>query len=210
MSSYRHFALVLLVALGALAVTASSASASKLCKVNEAPCSTANRYPVGTKFEAKSVGGTKFLLEFFGGTAKVEPKCANSRIKATVVTAEGVVAQMNEEFFGECVYSGKGCAIQATNLGQAGTFTAGSPQGNGTFAFPITLNMECEAAPLFKCAFASTVTFQFSGGNPAVLAAEKLKLGKTAREGEFNCPASALWWDSYSSTAPTGSLFLTL
>jgi hypothetical protein len=187
----RYFtAFVLVGAVTALlALTASSASATVLCKSTTTPCQSA--YGIGSKVDASLSSGSSFRLEYEGSTLAT---CTGGTIKGQTTTAGGELEAVNATVES---LSWTGCS-QTTHTLKAGelviSHNSGTDDGlvefKGTEVTFATLGVTCTYRP-------ATGTLK-GGESPSIEISAMAK--KTA--GSFVCPTEAKWVAKYEVTEP--------
>jgi len=205
----KHLKVLGLAAVAAMAlmaiVGAGTASASELCSTNTAPC-TGTKYGQDTTISAQLKSGTvAFLTNSISNVA-----CKKSTVLITTTNAgttgepvKGQAPSPNGLTFSECsTASGTACTVTVQNLAYNGTLTA-TTKGNGT----LTVQSGGSGDPgatvvcgfLINCTFSTaSATLSFTGGSPAVAAANGISL---SRSGGF-CPSTSTWDAEYEVTSP--------
>jgi hypothetical protein len=194
--SYLKKLKVLGVVLPVLAIMAfagaSSASAAKTveCKVNESPCSAAQRWPANTEV---AVEGTSNLVSGF-----VNISCATHMVaKNTAESGEPLPGQIVSVEWTGCTSNLGSCSASALNTPWSGTIAA-TGGGNGT----LTVN---KPKGKFTCAGttceyeASSATATLEGGNPFKVKATNISLTKVG--GGFLCSGTATWSGTFTGIA---------
>jgi len=193
-------ALVAIVAAMAMAA-ATTASATTLCKANEAPCAEKNEWE--EEKEGKDIPVTVKASStemVFGGAFKTT--CKVSSMTGLAIDTELEEDEVPLAFttqaltFSEC---GTGCKVEAQGLSwEGGTLEAGE-KGNGvlTLANPKVAFTKC--AEKTCTASASKVELDFIGGSPALLKAVEEPLatgtcGKVTLSGTYKVDAPSPVW----------------
>lgn len=197
-----HLKMLGLCLLGALALTAligpGTASATKLCSVNTAPCPAGNTYGKGTAIKAQLVPGTKSVVS--SGFVTVE--CTESTMSGKTTSAGGgsgvaVLGQISSVTWKNCkTTSGSSCTASALNTpwgvevnGSGGSGTMSVSGAAGKFSCAVTCEYE-----------AKTASVSANGGNPATIKAAGVGFSRIG--GSFLCSSSASWSAEYEVTAP--------
>ena len=184
----------LAIALLAIGLSTTTASATVLCKTATNPC-TGGTYGKGTTIEASLKSGTKSPLK---NSSLGEVACEEASIKGEVTNAGGEGANASGTItslaFGKC--NAKAIAVL-----KSGTFAIESTSGgNGTLkleGFETTTELEG-----LHCIFSGTASVSLKGGEMASVATSGVSLSRTAgRSGTF-CGGSATWNAEYTVTAP--------
>ena len=179
------------VALGLflVALSASPASATVLCKTAGNPC-TGGTYAKGTTIEA-SINFTEVLHP---PIADIE--CSTSTIKGEVTNSGGEGALVSGPV---SAVSFSSCNATVSVL-KKGTFTIEhTSEGNGTLkieGFETTVEFSG-----FHCIFSGATTFSLKGGAMASLATPSSLKRTGGRAGAF-CGAEAAWTAEYTVTSP--------
>jgi hypothetical protein len=195
----RPLEVILMVGLAGLLLavgfgSASSASATLLCKSATDPCSAGNAYPKGTLIEASTKAGAHSTVI---GPLGIKVECA-STFKGEVTNAGGELANVagvvTSMSFTGCT-NGYSVATLKT-----GTFSISSPSGgNGTLTlegFETTVK-----TPLgFNCIYSGPVAVSLKGGAMASLLASSAPVPRTGHSGL--CSSSGSWSVEYAVTAP--------
>jgi hypothetical protein len=194
----KMLGLCLVAALALMAlVGAGTASATKLCKENKSPCPAGSTIAAGTALKGQQVAGTKSVFT----TSLLTVECSGSTIEGKTTTAGGagtaVKGEITSVLWSGCV-SSLGGACTTSALGLPWTSEVTGSGGSGT----MTIN---KAAGKFVCTVtceyeASSLALTATGGNPAVVKAEKASFKK--KGGSFLCPATATWTSQYEITTP--------
>jgi hypothetical protein len=192
------------VALFAALTAAGSASAATLCKVRAVSCPPAERYPAETAIKAQL--RPKVVAEFRTNIANIS--CTSSKIEGKTTAASGspLPLQISEVSFGGCNGEGLGsCTFTTEHLPFAGSISASSTLGNGTF----TLSGGGSGAPYFhmacgggvQCIFASpALSAAVVGGNPANLTINQ-SLERIQNPG-YTCPSTVSLMAEWEVTTP--------
>ena len=186
MGYFKGFILVGAV-LTLLALTASSASATVLCKSTTTPCQSA--YGIGTKLDASLSGS--FQLESKGETLAT---CTGSTIKGSTTTAGGELEAVTAPIES---LTWSGCSQTTTTL-KAGELAISHNTGtdDGTVEFKGT------EVTLFILSFTCTyrpATGTLKGGeSPSI----EINAVATKTAGSYLCPTEAKWIAKYEVTEP--------
>jgi hypothetical protein len=205
MSYLKKLCVALPAALVALAaVAAIPASATTLCKANEAPCSEANEWEqeeggkdIPVTYKASLKAGTE--AEF---ASSITAKCKKSSITGLAIDTEQEPDEVPLEItvtalsFSEC----SGCTVvTAQGLPWTGGTLEATGSGNGEFAIA-KVKVLLEKCPLgASCTMtAGSIVMDFTGGKPAELKAVKEPVSVS---GAF-CGTSGVFTATYSVTEP--------
>jgi len=200
----KYLKMIGLAAVAAMAVVAvagaSSASADDLCKVNESPCSAANKYAIGTVLK----GSSKEAVLTSGEFKVTCESTVEGKTTEDLGAGKGLLGLIEKLTFSAC----KGSCTSATSIHTPYMVTA--------FASSQTMNVFSDGsgkpgASLGGCLGFATCVFETEGteailkvvgGNPAHIKAEAVKL----KESSGICPTSGTWTADYT-VSPT-PLFL--
>ncbi len=199
MKHAKLFGLCLLGVVAAMAVMGvGTASATKLCSENKTPCPAGSTVKTGSAIKAQLVAGTKSVFT----TSLLVVECSESTIEGKTTNEGGsgaavpVKGEITSVVWKSCKAGGGSCTAAA--LGLPWTSEVTGSEGNGTMTvlksggkFTCTVTCEYEAASLATSA---------TGGNPAVIKANKASLKK--KGGSFLCPSTATWTSEYEVTTP--------
>ena len=185
MGYFRGFILVGAV-LALLALTASSASASVLCKSTTTPCQSA--YGIGTKLDASLTGS--FQLESKGST---HATCTGSTIKGSTTTAGGELEAVTVPVE-SLTWSGCNQTTHTLKAGELAIFDAGGDNGLVEFkGTEVTLQMNG-----VTCTYRPGVGTLKGGESPSI----EINAVATKLAGSFLCPTEANWVAKYEVTEP--------
>lgn len=175
---------------------AGTASASKLCSENKSPCPAGSTIKSGTALKAQLVPGTKSVF-----VAGLTVECSESTIEGKTTSEGGagvaVKGEITSVVWSSCKSGSTSCTASA--LGTPWTTEVTGSGGSGTMTVS-------KAAGKFNCGGliceyeASTLSTAATGGNPAVIKAEKASFKK--KGGSFLCPGTSTWTSEYEITTP--------
>jgi hypothetical protein len=197
----KHIKVLGLCLLGALAAMAlmgaGTASATKLCSENKSPCPAGSTVKTGAAIKGQLVAGTKAVFV----TSFLTVECTESTIDGKTTSEGGAGVSVKGEItavaWKNCKSNGGGaCTTSALSLpwltevtgsGGSGTMTVSNAVGK------FTCGITCEYE-------AKTAAVSATGGNPALIKANKVSFSK--KGGSFFCPATATWSSEYEITTP--------
>jgi hypothetical protein len=194
---FLGLAFVAILAVTALAGTASASAKAILCSTNTNPC-TGTKYPSGTKVTAQLVSGTGATLTM--GIYNIV--CKKSMVSGVTTNAEAH-GEITGLTFSECSLGTTPCSATAVNLPYTAEAVA-TAGGNGDLTITSKVGGGNPGATIvcgttINCTFiSSSITFGVTGGNPGILAAKEAEL---SRSGGL-CPSTAKWDAEYEITAP--------
>jgi len=199
MRNMKILGLCLAAALAAMAVIgAGSASATKLCSINSAPCPAGNTYGKGTSIKASLVAGT--VSKMASGFVTIE--CTSSSMSGKTTSAGGgsgvaVTGEITSVTWKNCTSGLGACtasslftpwSAEVTGSGGSGTMSVTNAGGKFTCG-----GTTCE----YK---ASKASVSVSGGSPATIKASSVSFSKVG--GGFLCSSTASWSGEYEATSP--------
>jgi hypothetical protein len=197
MKYMKTLGLCLVAAIAAMAVIgAGTASATKLCSVNSAPCPAGNTYGKGTAINTQLVAGTK--TTFVSGFVTIN--CTESTMNGKTTSEGGagaVTGEISSVAWKNCTSNLGSCTATAlktpwpaevTGSGGNGTLTVTHPGGKFTCG-----GTTCEYE-------ASSASVSVTGGNPAKAKASGISFKKIG--GSFLCSSTATWTAELEVTAP--------
>jgi hypothetical protein len=184
----------LAVAMAAMTMGASSASATALCVAEQEVCKRVNVYPKGTSVVA-TTAEAKFKTSLFTIT------CTESKAEGKITVEDGspMSGQITALSFDKCE---GGCLVKMTNLPYAASieWTGGD---DGAFIAKegekgaISAAISCPL--VFSCTYATgAVELSAQGGEPGELIANEEGLTKVSG----TCPEEVTWTATYSVTTP--------
>jgi len=196
----NHIKMLGLCLVAALAVTAllgaGTASATKLCSKNESPCKAENTIKSGSTIKGQLVAGTEAVFV----TSLLTVRCTESTIEGKTTSEGGkgvnVTGSISSVVWKNCKSGSTNCTTTALKL--PWTSEVSGSGGSGTMsvfnaAGKFTCNVTCEYE-------AKTAATSVTGGNPAIVKAEKIGFSKIG--GSFLCPGTATWSSEYEVTTP--------
>jgi hypothetical protein len=187
----RHFTVIVVVgaAMTLLALAASSASATVLCKSTTTPCQST--YGIGTKLDASLISGGSFRLETGGSTIAT---CTSGTIKGSTSTVGGELEAVTVPIES---LTWSGCSQTTTTI-KTGELAILHSTGTDDGL------VEFKGTEVTFSIFGVTCTYRPAGGtlkggeNPSIEINAVAK--KTA--GGVLCPAEAKWIAKYEVTEP--------
>jgi hypothetical protein len=206
MKYLKIFGLAAIAAVVAMALVASSASATALCSINETTCG--KPMPAGTTIEAHLKTGTKAVLE----TSLATVECAKSETKGKTTSESGekVTGVIEVLKFEECkTTTGTNCTVgSALSLPYSGSIVA-SGGGNGKLTVTKGTGGGNPGATVtclnvIECTFRTpSALLKVTGGAPAIAKAEAINLSEHSIG--LRCPATettAKWTAEYEVLTP--------
>lgn len=199
MKHVKVLGLCLVVALAAMAVMGvGTASATKLCSVNTAPCPAESTYGKGTSIKAQLVAGTKSTMA--SGFTTVT--CTESTMSGKTTSAGGgagvaVTGEISSVTWKSCTSGLGSCTASALNTPWSAEVTGSG--GSGTMSVT-------KAGGKFTCGGvtceyeASKASVSVTGGNPARIKAASVSFSKIG--GSIFCSSTASWTSEYEATSP--------
>lgn len=199
MKSMKILGLCLLTAIAAMAfLGAGTASATKLCSVNSAPCPAGNTYGKGTAIKAQLVPGTKSTM----ASGFVTVTCTESSMSGKTTSEGGgagvaVGGEISSVTWKNCTSGLGSCtasslftpwSAEVTGSGGSGTMSVSNAGGKFTCG-----GVTCE----YK---ASKASVSVTGGSPAKVKASGVSFSKVG--GSVFCSSSASWTSEYEATSP--------
>lgn len=199
MRNMKMLGLSLLAAMAAMAaIGAGTASATKLCAVNSAPCPAGDTYGKGTSIKAQLVAGTTSTM----ASGFVTINCTDSSISGKTTSAGGgtgvaVTGEISSVSWKNCTSNLGSCTAsslftpwkaEVTGSGGNGTMSVSNAGGKFTCG-----GVTCE----YK---ASKASVSVSGGSPATIKASNVSFSKVG--GSFLCSSTASWSGEYEATSP--------
>jgi hypothetical protein len=185
------------LALSAL-LGAGTASATKLCSVNTAPCPAGNTYGKGTAIKAQLVPGTTSVVS----SGFVTVVCTESTMTGKTTSDGGgtgvpVTGSISSVTWKGCkTTSGSACTASALNTPWGASLSGSGGSGTMTVtgaAGKFTCSVTCEYE-------AKSASVSVSGGNPATIKANSVGFSRIG--GSFLCSSSASWSAEYEVTSP--------
>jgi hypothetical protein len=182
--------------------TAAAQTGTFLCKANEKSCLPKNRYLPPRLLTAQTQVGAEAKIVTSSGTVACKKSWLEGEVEEEGATVSGFVAAFG---FETCKLGETACTVTAAHLSYLDSLTA-TTGGNGTFALKKNLNgkpgatLACGAT--LKCTFVmEPESLPFTGGNPATIKDESVKMTKESGE---KCPASeeATLTATYATTSP--------
>ncbi|HET8813521.1 MAG TPA: hypothetical protein VFM51_01025 [Solirubrobacterales bacterium] len=199
MRNMKILGLCLVAALAAMAmIGAGSASATKLCESNTAPCPAGETYGKGTSIKAQLVAGTSSTMS----SGFVTIQCTSSSMSGKTTSAGGgagvpVTGEITSVTWKNCTSGLGACTASAlftpwsaevTGTGGSGTMSVSNAGGKFTCG-----GVTCE----YK---ASKASVSVTGGSPAIIKASGVSFSKVG--GGFLCSSTATWTSEYEATSP--------
>lgn len=199
MKNMKILGLCLLGALAAMAmIGVGTASATKLCAINSAPCPAGDTYGKGTSIKAQLVAGTNSTMS----SGFVTINCTSSSINGKTTSAGGgtgvaVAGEITSVSWKNCTSGLGSCtasalftpwAAEVTGSGGSGTMSVANAGGKFTCG-----GTTCE----YK---ASKASVSVTGGSPAIIKASGVSFSKVG--GGFFCSSTATWSGEYEVTTP--------
>jgi hypothetical protein len=198
--------LAAIAAVAAMAIIGvGTASATKLCKVNQATCTEENTYLSGTEVKGASEGNAKLVGLNSKGETELTVECASTTtVTTSAESGSPLPGKVTALTFTGCNNS---CSVKVNGLPYEAQLAVGTvPNG--------TLTVKNGSATL-TCAFgfvkckvgAKELKLTVDGGNPAKVLAVNAVMELEVQEAG-TCPAKADWNATYKATSPT-NVFVT-
>jgi hypothetical protein len=191
-----------------------SASATRLCSVNTAPCPAGSAYPVGTVLSSST---NTFTIATSGGIANPRITCTSVTEQLTTTSVGGgagvaVDARVDNFDLRNCTSSSPaGCTANPTVSGLGSPVRinwASGFDGNLSVATAPVWTFTCGAvSPTFTCNYGgNAITYGFTGGRPARFTFSTVPI---AVLGVTGCPTAARVTATFNATPSTTPYYLT-
>jgi len=220
MKLFKSIGLVLGLALFAtafLAVGSASAVTTKLCRANEAKCSKANTWSVGTESLVGAIGPASEEAKLvMPGLLTVS--CTSGKLGASLKeTAGALVGELVKWNQSSCIPTADSCTLRPPKEFETGYSAEVEATGEGNGVLTVGLNPSltviCVGALKILCNYTTpTMKFAIKGGsggggkNPQISSeAPMTRAGKNSE----SCPSTATYVSLYQVTVPGSPMFVT-